>query len=1161
MIINLSPYEADRIIPEKFGHTEMGRDLLAQDYILKQLTASLMYPEDELGEEFWDRVHKKAYEEYGVTDIPVNTFNKVWIVPEKAVVYENAETDTAFVVESHLKVMLEEDYFAAANNVGANPRIRLIQNTHPIQGRKQGFAPTISIIREIIIPAIEKEVNEGQNFTQLRQIYHSLILATWFKRNLKESILGKIYVRQNKIDGVDIEDKQAKEKIYTQYIEAFKKGTYDYIKEDYNPETQQIVPRKYFSGGLNVINVDAALIVSSNKEITNRITINSGAKAIVVNLSPQLKEDKSMINKNSENELVKVLSLQAEAHFEYMKWWTSISPDLTELMDKEFINYEIFYKIRGFLRKYGMYQPDTLSETAKSKEEGARLIKEILVWKHEKDRKSRKANNKILKSNSNQTRTLDEAFKIVKEHYPSRDIMGETKLSYVFVEEILKQNSINDVMFVGGAMKSVVLLLALMGKSVVLVNLDASSNLLWEFKIDKIGRELGEKLPIEFITANIDDVDIKDRFDLITYFGLMGVRPDGSPKRWLEVAKKAMHEEGFILIDARDENFMPDYDQNNTMKKHFPKFFPNYKFLGDFLDDNSKGGSKSKLYWVKKDDSMLNEKRISITSDSVMDIDNLTISPNFYNSESERREAVKNHLDKLKKSSIEYKFSSQEDFQRFQETSRKFILNLEGFSEEIQMFFPVYRAFNEPAVLYYEPQSGDMRSIPERQIAYDFIRLLKGNELQLRIVSISKLLEEREDERHKKFRVSDERWNTWHEKEEYRLFRGEIHPVMIKVVEGVAAHMKEYKEDISILDVYGLDGMFLKNLSQSLSAVHPELNFQLSLLDKNEVQLERAKEHLENLDGTHIFPSTDIRYLKNNPDFLKQKFDIITSIGGINTKTDSIEESYQIVENMYELLSEEGVLIISGLTGNSFQSKSLRAIGFEVMNVTVPQNISYEKSPGQIYILKKSKMRDPSMLADVKIDNLKKIKEMEDLINKFKDKLQEEYSIHYEEALPLLLFLRETSQLNPERVPELIYSMEDIFQHFMDYDSGKRIPDYFMREVLPKLWKNYNLKSTPNFDESLKKFKTIAKYLIGFSAKMIIEGYGIGFYVITAFLSTQFTQKNLYEIEVFGRTIFDFLRKIPQDFPDNKSPVFLKARMLDVVLPELIRGSGVFQRV
>jgi len=105
--VNLSPYEKDRIIPQSFGLTEMGRDLLAEDYILKQVTASLIYPEDGIGKKFWKRIYAEAAKRFGTTDIPVNTFNKVWIVPEKAVVYESAQVETAYVVESKLKVMLE----------------------------------------------------------------------------------------------------------------------------------------------------------------------------------------------------------------------------------------------------------------------------------------------------------------------------------------------------------------------------------------------------------------------------------------------------------------------------------------------------------------------------------------------------------------------------------------------------------------------------------------------------------------------------------------------------------------------------------------------------------------------------------------------------------------------------------------------------------------------------------------------------------------------------------------------------------------------------------------------------------------------------------------------------------------------------------------------
>jgi len=242
--VNLSPYEKDRIIPNELGSTELGRDLLAQDYLLKQITASLIYPEDELGKKFWERVYREAFEKYGTTNIPVNTFNKVWIIPEKAVVYE--QTDRAFVVEAKLKVMLEEDYLALANS---EQRVADSQNKDL---NIKDSTLTSDIIREIVIPKLEKEVNEGKNFAQLRQIYHSLILAAWFKNNLKNALLNKVYSDQRKIKGVDLSSKKVTNKIYRQYLEAFKKGVCDYIKIEYDQYTKKHIPRKYFSGGFSM---------------------------------------------------------------------------------------------------------------------------------------------------------------------------------------------------------------------------------------------------------------------------------------------------------------------------------------------------------------------------------------------------------------------------------------------------------------------------------------------------------------------------------------------------------------------------------------------------------------------------------------------------------------------------------------------------------------------------------------------------------------------------------------------------------------------------------------------------------------------------------------------------------------------------------------------
>jgi len=293
--VNLNPYEQDKITNQNLGVTEMGRDLLAQDYLLKQLSASLIYPEKDLGKNFWDRVYKKTYELFGRTDLPVNTFNKVWIIPDKAVVYE--EGNTAFVMESHMKVMLEEDYLALDNNLKDKGLAAEKLKDNQV---KQINNVSLAIIREVILPEIEKEVNEGKNFTQLRQIYNSLVLAAWFKNSLRSSLLGKIYVDKSKVAGVDVDDRAIKDKIYDQYMLAYKKGVYNYIREDYDPSVKKVVPRNYFSGGADF---------HTDREVVQRQTTRGETLSLA---QQSAKRDIAMLTVGDHASLVTV-ELQAHA--------------------------------------------------------------------------------------------------------------------------------------------------------------------------------------------------------------------------------------------------------------------------------------------------------------------------------------------------------------------------------------------------------------------------------------------------------------------------------------------------------------------------------------------------------------------------------------------------------------------------------------------------------------------------------------------------------------------------------------------------------------------------------------------------------------------------------------------------------------------------------
>jgi tetratricopeptide (TPR) repeat protein len=237
--VNLSPYEGSHIIKDDFGKTEMGRDLLAQDYLLKQLTASLMHPDSNIGKRFWERIYQATWEKFGTTDIPVDTFNKIWITPDSALILE--KDASALILKSRLKVLTERDYLSLDSNA-------LLREEGPAPVITETTEISSAIVKEVIIPEIEREVNEGQNFANLRQIYSAMVLATWYKKALRESLLGKIYADKAKVAGVD-QDPANNEVIYQQYIMAFKKGVFNFIKEDYDRYAEEMIPRKYFSGG------------------------------------------------------------------------------------------------------------------------------------------------------------------------------------------------------------------------------------------------------------------------------------------------------------------------------------------------------------------------------------------------------------------------------------------------------------------------------------------------------------------------------------------------------------------------------------------------------------------------------------------------------------------------------------------------------------------------------------------------------------------------------------------------------------------------------------------------------------------------------------------------------------------------------------------------
>ncbi|MBF0388439.1 MAG: M48 family metalloprotease [Candidatus Omnitrophica bacterium] len=255
MIINLSPFEKDRIVPDVINQTDLARTLMYQDYLLKQLVSTSLSPDLASGQAFWKKVYQRAYETFGTTDIPVNSFHKVWIVPNEAKVF--AQDDTVMVTGSTLKVMLEEDYLA---------RKSIFKDVASGESDDKGIST--QVLREVILPLLEEEVNKGQNFAALRQVYNAMILAVWYKNNLKDNILNRAYADQAKLQGLRVDAPEKREELYQRYLEAYRKGVYNFIREETNPVTGEVLPRKYFAGGADFGQITDKITSDSSKGLS-----------------------------------------------------------------------------------------------------------------------------------------------------------------------------------------------------------------------------------------------------------------------------------------------------------------------------------------------------------------------------------------------------------------------------------------------------------------------------------------------------------------------------------------------------------------------------------------------------------------------------------------------------------------------------------------------------------------------------------------------------------------------------------------------------------------------------------------------------------------------------------------------------------------------------
>ncbi|MER5890869.1 hypothetical protein ABT160_44220 [Streptomyces sp. NPDC001941] len=231
--VNLNPTEPDRIVNPLLGGTDVGRVLLQADLQLKKTTASLIHPKTSRGKEFWKRIGKDCL-----------SF-RTWIVPGEA--HVNDDQDQLYILDAPLKVKMESQRLSGPGSTGA-------------ASCKGGGDPTAearneATFRQLILPGIERAVNQAPEYADLRRAYLARVAAEWYRQRdaHRPTTYGDL------IDRADVSRWRTRtawkpRDTFDAYVRSFKQGEFKYTEK--TRKGDYLYTQTYIYGGVDLSRLD-----------------------------------------------------------------------------------------------------------------------------------------------------------------------------------------------------------------------------------------------------------------------------------------------------------------------------------------------------------------------------------------------------------------------------------------------------------------------------------------------------------------------------------------------------------------------------------------------------------------------------------------------------------------------------------------------------------------------------------------------------------------------------------------------------------------------------------------------------------------------------------------------------------------------------------------
>lgn len=228
--VNLNPDEPDRILDPAFGRTDAGRILLEADLQMKKTVAGLIHPDSPRGAEFWNAL--------GGGDQSCLSLRQ-WIVPAPAQIRANG--DELYILDAPLQVKMETEYLTA---VGVGGGSGCPQQSKAVEQQNE------TVFRTMILPEIERAVNEAPEYADLRQVYLSRVAAEWYRqRSRTESLSFTPIIDRGDVTAWPARVAWSPREVFDRYVDSYKNGEFNVTRETRSGDF--VLTHTYVYGGVD----------------------------------------------------------------------------------------------------------------------------------------------------------------------------------------------------------------------------------------------------------------------------------------------------------------------------------------------------------------------------------------------------------------------------------------------------------------------------------------------------------------------------------------------------------------------------------------------------------------------------------------------------------------------------------------------------------------------------------------------------------------------------------------------------------------------------------------------------------------------------------------------------------------------------------------------